>query len=153
MCIRDSVVTLKASANYESKASYSFNVVASDNGTGSLTDTKAVTVTVTNVNEAPTITSGASGTVTENAATSTVVYTATATDVDAGQTLSYSLIGTDAGSFDIDASTGVVTLKASANYESKASYSFNVVATDNGCLLYTSPSPRDRSVSRMPSSA
>ena len=23
----------------------------------------------------------------------------------------------------------------------------------NGCLLYTSPSPRDRSVSRMPSSA
>ena len=24
---------------------------------------------------------------------------------------------------------------------------------DNGCLLYTSPSPRDRSVSRMPSSA
>ena len=126
------VVTLKASANYESKASYSFNVVASDNGTGSLTDTKAVTVTVTNVNEAPTITSGASGTVTENAATSTVVYTATATDVDAGQTLSYSLTGTDAGSFDIDASTGVVTLKASANYESKASYSFNVVATDNG---------------------
>ncbi|WP_322993932.1 Ig-like domain-containing protein [Limnohabitans sp.] len=126
------VVTLKASANYESKASYSFNVVATDNGTGTLTDTKAVTVTVTNVNEAPTITSGASGTVAENAATSTVVYTATATDVDAGQTLSYSLTGTDAGSFDIDASTGVVTLKASANYESKASYSFNVVATDNG---------------------
>ena len=24
---------------------------------------------------------------------------------------------------------------------------------NNGCLLYTSPSPRDRSVSRMPSSA
>ena len=26
-------------------------------------------------------------------------------------------------------------------------------ATANGCLLYTSPSPRDRSLSRMPSSA
>ena len=26
-------------------------------------------------------------------------------------------------------------------------------AKDKGCLLYTSPSPRDRSVSRMPSSA
>ena len=126
------VVTLKASANYEVKASYSFNVVATDNGTGSLTDTKAVTVTVTNVNEAPTITSGATASVAENAATSTVVYTATANDVDAGQTLSYSLTGTDAGSFDIDASTGVVTLKASANYEAKASYSLNVVATDNG---------------------
>jgi len=126
------VVTLKASANYEAKASYSFNVVATDNGTGSLTDTKAVTVTVTDVNEAPSITSGSAGTVAENAAISTVVYTATATDVDAGQTLSYSLTGTDAGSFDINASTGVVTLKASANYEAKASYSFNVVATDNG---------------------
>jgi hypothetical protein len=126
------VVTLKASANYEAKASYSFNVVATDNGTGSLTDTKAVTVNVTNVNEAPNITSGSTGSVAENAAISTVVYTATATDVDAGQTLSYSLTGTDAGSFDIDASTGVVTLKASANYEAKASYSFNVVATDNG---------------------
>ena len=126
------VVTLKASANYEAKASYSFNVVATDNGTGSLTDTKAVTVSVTDVNEAPTITSVSTGTVAENAAISTVVYTATATDVDSGQTLSYSLTGTDAGSFDINASTGVVTLKASANYEAKASYSFNVVATDNG---------------------
>ena len=29
----------------------------------------------------------------------------------------------------------------------------NKDAIDNGCLLYTSPSPRDRSVSRMPSSA
>ena len=28
-----------------------------------------------------------------------------------------------------------------------------VYAQSNGCLLYTSPSPRDRSVSRMPSSA
>jgi hypothetical protein len=126
------VVTLKASANYESKASYSFNVVATDNGTGSLTDTKALTVTVTNLNEAPTITSAATASVAENAVISTVVYTATATDVDAGQTLNYSLTGTDAGSFDIDASTGVVTLKARANYEAKASYSFNVVATDNG---------------------
>ena len=27
------------------------------------------------------------------------------------------------------------------------------VATDGACLLYTSPSPRDRSLSRMPSSA
>ena len=92
---------------------------------------QSFSITVTS-NTAPTITSGSAGTVAENAAISTVVYTATATDVDAGQTLSYSLTGTDAGSFDINASTGVVTLKASANYEAKASYSFNVVATDNG---------------------
>ena len=29
----------------------------------------------------------------------------------------------------------------------------NVVALDRGCLLYTSPSPRDATLSRMPSSA
>ena len=29
----------------------------------------------------------------------------------------------------------------------------HVVIGPNGCLLYTSPSPRDRSLSRMPSSA
>ena len=28
-----------------------------------------------------------------------------------------------------------------------------IVDPDNGCLLYTSPSPRDRQKSRMPSSA
>ena len=29
----------------------------------------------------------------------------------------------------------------------------NLISLYEGCLLYTSPSPRDRSVSRMPSSA
>ncbi|WP_157959132.1 cadherin domain-containing protein, partial [Marinomonas shanghaiensis] len=130
------VVTLKVSADYEAKASYSFNVVATDNGTGNLTDTQAVTVSVNDLNDnAPVITSGATASIDENAATSTVVYTATATDADgtsANNMISFSLTGTDAAAFDIDSSTGVVTLKASADYETKASYSFNVVATDNG---------------------
>lgn len=108
---------------------YNIRVGATDAAGNISYQTFVITV---NTNSAPTITSGSTGTVAENAAISTVVYTATATDVDAGQTLSYSLTGTDAGSFDINASTGVVTLKASANYEAKASYSFNVVATDNG---------------------
>ncbi|MCS7487804.1 hypothetical protein UA24_15395, partial [Marinomonas sp. BSi20414] len=63
------------------------------------------------------------------------IYTVTATDADgttANNTLTYSLTGTDASLLDINASTGVVTLKASANFETKSSYSFNVVATDNG---------------------
>ena len=120
-------VTLKASANYEAKTSYNINVIASD---GALSDTKAVTINVTNVNEAPTITSGATGTVAENAATSTVVYTAAATDPDAHTTLAYSLSGTDATLFNINSSTGAVTLKASANYEAKTSYNINVIASD-----------------------
>jgi hypothetical protein len=125
-------VTLKASADYETKSSYNFNVVATDSGTDHLTATQAVTINVTDVNEAPVMNSGSTGSVTENAATSTVVYTAKATDVDAGQTLTYSLSGTDATQLNINASTGEVTLKISADYETKSSYSFNVVATDSG---------------------
>ena len=76
------------------------------------------------------ISSGATGSVAENAASSTVIYSAAASDADAIGTLSYSLTGADSGLLEINASTGAVTLKASADYESKASYSFNVVASD-----------------------
>ena len=117
-------MTINAIPNYESKSSYSFNVVASD---GSLTATKAVTVSVTDV--APAISSGATGSITEGSAAGSTVYTAAATDV-AGGTVTYSLSGTDAGSFSINSSTGVVTINAIPNYETKSSYSFNVVASD-----------------------
>lgn len=80
------------------------------------------------VNTAPTITSGASGSVAENAATSTVVYTTTVTDPES-DAITYALTGTDAAAFDISA-TGTVTLKASADYETKPSYSIIVNASD-----------------------
>ena len=35
----------------------------------------------------------------------------------------------------------------------QSDFAVGLVITDTACLLYTSPSPRDRSVSRMPSSA
>jgi len=121
------VVTLKASANYEAKPSYTFTVVASD---GTFSKLKNVTVSVTDVNDAPEFTSDGTGDVDENAATSTVVYTAEATDED-GDTISYSLKdGGDAALLDIDEESGAVTLKASANFEDKSIYSFTVVASD-----------------------
>ncbi|CAN4267737.1 VCBS repeat [Methylophilaceae bacterium] len=77
---------------------------------------------------APSITSSATATaIDENVAAGTTVYTVTATDTN---TLTYSLSGTDAASFDINSSTGVVTIKASPDFETKSSYAFNVVATD-----------------------
>ena len=97
-----------------------------------------MTVGVVDVNEAPTLTSGASGSVAENAAASTVIYTAVATDVDAGANgnVVYSLTGADAGLLSINAA-GEVTLLAPANFETKNSYSFNVVATDGGTPALT----------------
>ncbi|MDD3328152.1 MAG: VCBS domain-containing protein, partial [Zoogloea sp.] len=96
---------------------------------------QSFTVDVTDLNDnAPVFTSGASGSVAENAATSTVIYTAQATDADAtaaNNSVTYALAaGGDAALLDIDASTGAVTLKASADYETKSSYSFTVQALD-----------------------
>src|SRR6185369_5962088 len=97
------VVTINAIPDYESKNSYSIDVIASD---GTLSSTRAVTVSVTAV--APVINSGAAGSVAEGAAAGTAVYTASAGDV-AGGTVSYALSGTDAAAFSVNSSTGVVT--------------------------------------------
>ncbi len=77
-------------------------------------------MTVTNQNEAPTITSNGGGAtaainVTEN---STAVTTVTASDPDAGATRTYSIIGgADAAKFTINASTGVLSFVSAPNFE------------------------------------
>ena len=53
-----------------------------------------------------------------------------ATDPDAGDTLTYSLGGTDMGSFGFDASTRQIMTAAALDYETKDSYSVMVIATD-----------------------
>ena len=67
----------------------------------------------------------------ENVATSTVIHTALATDAGGG-TIRYSIKDgvADASAVTINNSTGAVTLKASPDFETKASYSFTVIATD-----------------------
>ncbi len=117
-------VTFNASPDYETKSSYTFNVVASD---GTLASAQAVTVAVTDV--APTITSATSVTVPEGTSTATVVYTAAATDVQGGA-VTFGLTGADAGAFTIDPATGAVTFNASPSFETKSAYAFNVVASD-----------------------
>ncbi|MFL2802104.1 MAG: cadherin domain-containing protein [Paracoccaceae bacterium] len=126
----DGEVRLKSSANFETKNSYSFNVIATDPDGSS--DTEAVTVSVNNVNEIPSITSSATVTAAENQANSSVLYTATATDVDSGDNLTFSISGADSSYFTIDADDGEVRLKVSADYETKSSYDFTVIATDDG---------------------
>ncbi|MBE9176707.1 cadherin repeat domain-containing protein, partial [Synechocystis salina LEGE 06155] len=86
-------------------------------------------------NRAPSITSGNTGTVAENAPTTTVVYDANASDPDTtapNNSLSFSLSGADASLFTIDSDDGEVRLKNSANFEAKNSYSLNVIVTDGG---------------------
>ena len=90
----------------EEKNTYAFNVTVSD---GEFTATKPVTINVWNVNEfAPIITSGEGGSVDEYSPITTPFYDAEATDGD-GDTVTFSLSGTDARLLNIDAITGVVT--------------------------------------------
>ena len=96
----------------------------------------AFQITVDRNDNAPVFKSGSKGTVTENAATTTVIYTATTTDDDItadnrGVTYSLKALTGEAALLDISGS-GVVTVKNSANFETKASYNFTVVATNVG---------------------
>ena len=81
------------------------------------------------INEAPVITSGTTGSVYENASSSTVIYDVDASDVD-GDTLTYSVSGTNAGQVNIDSDDGEIRLKSPADFETQSSYNFTVSVTD-----------------------
>ena len=81
-------------------------------------------------NSSPTITSGITASVAENSALATIVYQAAATDSD-GDTFTFSLAGVDASRLSIDSVTGAVRLLQAADFETRTSYSFSVVATDS----------------------
>ena len=93
---------------------YDITVTASD-GTNETEHNVAITVTNENDND-PIFTSGAAVSVAENQSADSVLYTAQATDED-GDTLTYSLSGTDAARFTIDPATGAVRFIASPDFE------------------------------------
>lgn len=118
---------------YQSKSSYNIIISSTD---GDITKAQAFTITVNQVKkDALVLTSGATGKVAENAATSSPIYSAAAANQDgtaATNGVVYSLKPNsgDVDLLNMDRSTGVVTLKTSADHESgKTSYRFTVVAT------------------------
>ncbi|MFB2644698.1 ExeM/NucH family extracellular endonuclease, partial [Raphidiopsis sp. BLCC-F218] len=94
--------------NHEIKSSYLVTVNVDDTTVGNTPDVSTnFTLTITDVNETPTITSATTATFAENG--TGTAYTVLATDPDAGTTLTYSLSGTDAARFNINSTTGAVT--------------------------------------------
>jgi len=93
---------------------------------------QTVTITVTDQNEAPVITSNTAYAVAEN---QTVAFTGTATDPES-DSVTFSLEGADASLFNIDASTGAVTFKSAPDFENPADadsdniYEVTLVASD-----------------------
>ncbi len=122
-----------SSLDYEIQSTYTVTITASD---GNLTDSIAVTINVTDVNEsintAPAFTDGESITISvaENTASGTDIGSAiTATDAD-NDSLTYTLGGTDASSFAIDSTTGQLQTSAELDYETNTSYTVTVTVSD-----------------------
>jgi sugar lactone lactonase YvrE/formylglycine-generating enzyme required for sulfatase activity len=135
-------LTLNSAADFETKPSYSIRVFTADNGTGTLGFSKVFNIAVTNLNEAPRITSNGGGStasisLAENIA---AVTTVAANDPDLpSQTITYSIIGgTDASRFNIHPTSGVLTFVAAADFEQPSDADTNnqfeviVGASDNG---------------------
>ena len=101
-------------------------------------------------------------TVQEDAIVGQSVLTLAAVDSDIGLNarLEYHLLAE--GHFKVNRTSGQLEVARPLDFEDTALYTIDVMVTDCGhyqlsqhttCLLYTSPSPRDRQKSRMPSSA
>ncbi len=126
--------------DFETRASFSIRVQTDDGAGGTFEE--AFTITVTDVNDAPVITSdGGGATAAVNAAENqTAVTTVTATDPDLpAQTLSFSISGgADAEQFNIDAGTGELTFISAPDFENPLdadtdnAYDVQVTVTDNG---------------------
>ena len=125
-----------ASFDFETKSSYSILVRSTDQG--GLYFEKVFTITVTNVNETPTDIALSATSIAENLTSGTAVGNFSTTDVDAGNTFTYTLVSgtgdTDNGSFQIV--NGQLQTNASFDFETKSSYSIRVRSTDQGSLTF-----------------
>ncbi len=124
-------ISVAGPLDFETKSQYLLTVRVTDNGTPALSGTGVVTINITNVNDAPTVTGGPF-TIAENPAIGTVVGTAVGADQDAGQTVTYAITGGNVGNaFAINSATGRITVAGLLNYEVLATYSLVVTVTDN----------------------
>ena len=127
-------IRTSAALDYETKSSYTVSVSASD---GTLTDTISVTININDIDEtvpnrAPVFTEGNTATrsIAENTTVGTNIGAAiTATDAD-GNTLTYTLGGTDAAAFSIDSTSGQLRTSAALDYETKTSYTVTITVSD-----------------------
>ena len=127
----DGQLRTKSTLDYETKSSYSVSVSVSDGNDG--TDSIDVTITITDVNDAPLFADGdaTTRTIAENTAADVHIGSAISASDPENDTLTYSLSGTDAASFDIVSSTGQLRTKAELDYETKTSYSVIVSVSDS----------------------
>ncbi|NJR61169.1 MAG: hypothetical protein HC769_21470 [Cyanobacteria bacterium CRU_2_1] len=120
---------LRQSPDFEVKPNYSIQVNTSD---GSLSINEAFTITVDNVNEAPTNISLSNSIVSEAAPSGVVVGTLSTADPDIGDTHVYSLVGATPDNADFSFSGNSLILLEKPDREAQATYVIQVSTTDAG---------------------
>ena len=116
----------------------SYTLVASKLASGSWEIEEIADSAATTTNTAPTFTDGASTTraIAENTAANADIGNAVAATDPENDTLTYTLSGTDAASFDIESATGQLKTKSSLDYEAKSTYTVTITVSD-GALTDT----------------
>ena len=123
------VVTLSRALDYESTASYFLSILVLDGNGGSAATN--LNVTVNDLNEAPSfLTTPYIVSIGENLQAGTNVIQVTTSDEDSGDSLTYSLTGSNSSHFTISSSTGLVTTTQPLDYETLGSYTLTVTVTD-----------------------
>lgn len=127
-------ISLRAGAllSFANQPLYTVQVTVVDRTLAPLSTTKDVSIRVLDENNAPTI-NDATLSVNENSGADVEVGTVTASDVDLGQTFTYSLLG-GGNLFSIDAGTGLIRTKSGAifNFELQPTQQVIVQASDSG---------------------
>ncbi|MEH6522035.1 beta strand repeat-containing protein [Sulfitobacter sp.] len=102
------------------------------NGMSNGSDTQTVTVTITGTNDVP-VAVGISATVAEDISDTSVIATASATDSDQSDVHSYAITDDTSGLFEIDVTTGEISLLDGANLdaETSTSHTLEVTITDS----------------------
>jgi len=125
--------------DYEAQSSYSVRIRTKDGG--GLWHEEAFAITVTNVNENPSITSSATASVAENQKSVIDVESTDPEGDTEGSGLTYSLTGgADQTLFAIEANTGVLTFNTAPDFEDAGdtgvdnTYEVQVTVTDSGTL-------------------
>ncbi|MBK1827208.1 cadherin domain-containing protein [Haloferula rosea] len=122
-----------ATLDHEALDQYVLTVEVSDDGTPVLTDSATLTIDVSDVNEAPTVSDDVFA-IDENASGGSSVGAVSATDPDAGDVLGYAITGGNSGNaFAVDGN-GLITTTASLDHENISQYVLTVTVTDSGLL-------------------
>ena len=112
---------------------YALDIIASD---GTNSDTLALSIEVTNLNDNAPDFAADPGSIDVNENATGIIHSASASDAD-GDTFSYSLGGADAGHFDLDTSSGELSLASALDFENPTDqntnndYELEITASDS----------------------